>query len=246
MEGVHLDPRRDYRRLAAQPGETAFGVVVETTDLWVVCPRDLSEDVAAVVRELRAGLSAYIGLHPLFRESFEPVALLPQAPGIARVMAEAAARFGVGPMAAVAGAFAQAVAEAFPKEKVMLVENGGDVYLRSNRPRVAGLLAEPVSGASLGVRLSGKDFPVSLCASSARIGPSISLGKADLVTVRAREGAVADAAATALANLVRGPEDLQRMLRAAQNWRRAGVEGVFAQCARKVAVWGKMDLVALT
>jgi hypothetical protein len=126
-----------------------------------------------------------------------------------------------------------------------LVENGGDTYLYSTRERVVGLLARPLEGVSLGLRLTPRDFPVSLCASSATIGHSLSFGTAEVVVVRSKSGAVADAVATALGNLIKSPEYLKAAVDAAQVLRPRGVEGFFAQCGEQIAVWGKMELVAL-
>ncbi|MBF0481123.1 MAG: UPF0280 family protein [Desulfovibrionaceae bacterium] len=241
--GVH----REYRqRTRPGPGETGFQCVVEQTDLWIVARRDVGLEVARFVAELRAGLKNYLILHPQFQKSLVPVAAQPGAPPIALAMAEAATACGVGPMAAVAGAVAQFVAERFvPQSPDFLVENGGDTFLCSTRERVIGLLAKPLEGVSLGLRLAPRDFPVSLCASSATIGPSLSFGAADVVVVRAKNGALADAAATALGNLIKSPQHLKPAVDAAQAMRPLGVEGFFAQCGDRIAVCGKMELVAL-
>ena len=128
------------------------------------------------------------------------------------------------------------------------VKTGGSDFLcmHSTRDRVAALLGDPENGARLGVRLARRDFPLSLCASSATIGPSLSLGRGDLVVVRAKSGAFADAAATALANLIDGGDDLDLVLARAKKLAPHGLEGVFAQADGKLGVWGKMELVALT
>ena len=149
-------------------------------------------------------------------------------------------------MAAVAGSVAQFTAEAVAAESPdILVENGGDVFMLSTRDRTAALLAEPESGARLGLSLAREDFPLSLCSSSGRIGHSLSLGRGDLVVVRSQSAPLADAAATALANLLNGPEDLDRLADQACQWEHAGLDGVFAQCGGKLAVWGRMELVVI-
>ena len=117
--------------------------------------------------------------------------------------------------------------------------------IATNDPRVVALLGEPQSGAKLGLRLNKGDFPLSLCASSATIGPSLSLGQGELVVVRSRSGAFADAAATTLANLIDSGDDLDLLVARARELAPKGLEGVFAQAGGKLAVWGKMELVAL-
>ncbi|MDD4953205.1 MAG: UPF0280 family protein, partial [Desulfovibrionaceae bacterium] len=168
------------------------------------------------------------------------------APALARAMAAAAAACGVGPMAAVAGAIAQAVVERFAGlSPNLLVENGGDIFMRSTRGRTVALLAEPGSGARLGLRLEARDFPLSLCSSSGTIGHSLSLGQGDLVAVRAKDAAFADAAATALANELGAASDLEAVVALARLLAPKGLDGVFAQCRGRLAVWGRMELVAL-
>jgi ApbE superfamily uncharacterized protein (UPF0280 family) len=124
------------------------------------------------------------------------------------------------------------------------VENGGDSMLHSTSDRVVGLLSDPAAGLRLGLALPADDFPLALCASSSFIGHSFSLGKGDLAVVRAKDACLADAAATAFCNLLQGPEDTEKVaeMAAAQ----PGIDGLFAQCAGRIAVWGQMELVGIT
>ena len=66
-----------------------------------------------------------------------------------------------------------------------------------------------------------------------------------MVTVAADRGAVADAAATALANLLVTAEDMEGVLAAAKGMARRGVRGVFVQLGDLVGLVGDLDLVAL-
>lgn len=243
-QAVHTGTARGYRgALRPAGGETAFQVVVEQTDLWVVARKDLTREVAAWVTELRGRLKAYMALDPAFGPSLVPVEVLPGAPEIVRAMARAGAACGVGPMAAVAGTIARMVAERFAQESPdILVENGGDIAMFSTRERTVGILADPAGGARLGVRIPAEDFPCALCASSARIGHSLSLGQGDLAVARARDASLADAAATALCNHIRTARDLPGL---ADLGRRFGLDGLFAQAGERVAAWGRMELVAL-
>jgi uncharacterized protein len=244
---VFLSAHRNYREaISPQAGEVSFQVVVEQTDLFVTAERDLAEPMLDLVRALRGELKSFMLLTPGFRESLVPVPAPSTAPLVAREMARAAELVNVGPMAAVAGTFAQLVADHFVKQSPnIIVENGGDIYVHSTRERVVALLADPDSGARLGLRLKKQDFPLSLCASSAFIGPSLSLGRGELVVVRSKSGALADAAATALANLIDTGDDLELVLASARKMAPLGLEGVFAQAGGKLGVWGRMELVAL-
>jgi len=244
---VHTDPDRGYRgALAPGKGETSFSVVVEESDLRITATRDLSGEIAPYLTLLRGELKNYILLHPEFATSLTPLPNDPAAPPLVRTMLEAAMHCQVGPMAAVAGAVAQATADRFAAHSPdILVENGGDIYMHSTRERLVALLAKPVQGARLALRLSSGDFPAALCGSSATIGHSLSFGRADLVSVKARSGALADAAATTLGNLAQSGSHLPLVLERAQELARFGITGVFAQVDDTVGVWGDMELAVL-
>jgi ApbE superfamily uncharacterized protein (UPF0280 family) len=244
---MHTDPRRTYRHpLSPRAGETAFQVVVEQTDLHIVARRDLSREVAAFVHELRAGLKNHILLDPDFAPSLVPVDVPPAAPSLVRRMAHAARLCAVGPMAAVAGAVAQAVADRFQTiSPDILVENGGDIFMHSTTDRTIALLARPIEGARLALHVAADRFPLSVCTSSGRVGHSLSFGQADMVAVLARDGALADAAATALGNLLHSEADMESMLAHAQTLAKRGITGVFAQIGEAVGAWGDLELTAL-
>ncbi len=244
---VHTAPERSYRRrLRPGPNETSFQVVVEQTDLHVTAEQHLAEPILEHLRALRAQLKTHMALQPEFAAALTPVAVPKDAPEIVKSMAEAARIAGVGPMAAVAGALAQNTADAFQQRSPnILVENGGDLFLHSTRDRAVGLLANPVDGVRLGLHFPADRFPLAVCASSGTIGHSLSLGDADLVTVVARTGALADAAATALANMIASADDLEPMLNQAKSLAKHGLIGVFAQYEDRLAVWGGLELVAV-
>ena len=247
MIARHLSTHRGYREtVAPDKGEVRFQVVVEQTDLMVVARRDMKDDISLYLNELRGELKNWIMFHPEFAASLEPVDAAGCHSALVRAMADAARVCGVGPMAGVAGAIAQAVADRFVADSPdILVENGGDVFMHSTRERVVALLPDPANEARLGLRFASDDFPVSICSSSATIGHSLSLGSGDLVAVRAASGALADCAATALCNRLKGARDLDEVLAQAKGLAAAGLQGVFAQIGPKVAAWGDVELVAL-
>ncbi|WMW65579.1 UPF0280 family protein [Nitratidesulfovibrio liaohensis] len=250
---VHTDHVRGYRkRTARHPDEVVFQVVVEETDLWVTTSAghpgqpvqpDLPDQIAAYVTELRGQIKAWMLLVPDFRTSLVPVPTPASAPEVARRMAHGADIAGVGPFAAVAGTVAQMVAERFaPVSPDIIVENGGDIYICSQRDRVVGLLPDPASGEMIGVVVKAADCPVSLCSSSATIGHSLSLGVGDIAAVRARDASLADAAATLFGNMLQGPDDVARVTERAAAMAHLGIEGVYAQCGGRVGIWGNMEL----
>jgi ApbE superfamily uncharacterized protein (UPF0280 family) len=133
------------------------------------------------------------------------------APEIVRDMIAAGRAAGVGPMAAVAGAVAEAVGRALLQySRQVVVENGGDVFLKTDGPVVAGLFAgdSPLS-MKMGVQVPDSRDGIGLCTSSATVGHSLSTGSADAVCVISRSCALADAAATAIGNRIHSPRDIK-------------------------------------
>jgi len=247
MADRHLSTDRTYRdSVRPQDGEVRFQVAVEQTDLLIVAETDLQAEIASFVSQVRGDIKNWIMFHPEFAESLVPVDVPDSAPEIIRAMARAGEACNVGPMAAVAGAVAQAVGDRFVVESPnILVENGGDTYLHSTRDRVVALLSEPDSGAMVGLKIEAGSFPVAVCASSGTIGHSLSLGSGDLVAVRAKDARLADAAATALCNMLKSELDINSVLKQAKELAEFGLEGVFAQYDQKIAAWGDLELVAL-
>lgn len=246
----HFSPARTYRDgVAPGSGEVTFQVVVEQTDLFVLARENLSGDIAEYVREIRGQLKTYLLLHSGFGSSLTPVEVSDTAPESVRLMAAAARPVGVGPMAAVAGTVAQMVADRFAtRSPDLLVENGGDVALRSTRERVVALLPDPSTNSTIGLRIAAGEFPAAVCSSSATIGHSLSLGSGDLVAVRAVDAPFADACATHLCNLLKSPRHVQVVLDEAKRLAEVspgGVFGVFAQHGKTMAAWGDLELAAL-
>ncbi len=125
---------------------------------------------------------------------------------IANVMAEAVAAFRpafITPMAAVAGAVADAVLAAMVQPGIQraYVNNGGDiaVYLAPGQHLTCAIAAQAGCPDRLTLRASD---PARGIATSGWRGRSWSLGIADSVTVLAKTAAMADAAATMIANAV--------------------------------------------
>jgi ApbE superfamily uncharacterized protein (UPF0280 family) len=179
-----------------------------------ICCDQFDAVTAEVVRQ-RQILGDYLRRQPEFQSSLEPIELLADAPPIARRMAQAARRAGVGPMAAVAGAVAQFAAEAglAAGAHEAIVDNGGDIYLRAVEPVVVRLGTGTARLADrLAFLVAPGDTPLSICSSSGKMGHSLSLGRCDLATIVAQDGALADAAATAAANLVRTVADVDAAL----------------------------------
>lgn len=205
-----------------------------------ICCEKFDAVTAEIVRQ-RGVLEEYIGRHPDFRQSLEPLELLAGAPDVAQSMARAAKLVGVGPMAAVAGAMAQfagrAALDAGARE--VIVDNGGDIYICAVEPVIIGLNTGTADLADrLAFSLQADDTPISICSSSGKMGHSMSLGECDLATVVTKDAALADAAATQAANLVRDVDDIDPALEKISSIR--GVEGVMIVKGVRVGMAGKM------
>ena len=189
----------------------------------------------------RQELEKYIRSNPGFLYSLKPV-VVPEKPLIAEMMAEAALKAGVGPMAAVAGAMADlAVADMTAAGcKVAVVEDGGELVAQSNRPVDVALSAgdEPLSK-RFGFRL--KEFPIGVATSSGRFSHALSFGDAEAATVFCKNATLADAAATAVGNTVKG-ENVHATIKAAikRGLSIEGVEGVLIIYKGQVGTAGKI------
>jgi len=242
---------RTYRNLV--PGErfSSFTIRHKETDLWIgVDPASyrpsLPADVLDRVIDLRVRLESYIERRPEFLASFEPLPADPGAPALAAAMLEASARAGVGPMAAVAGAFSDAVARFLVRECGCLeavVENGGDIALSGADGFTAALLAgaSPLSG-RVGLRIRGSAYR-GLATSAGRVGPSYSAGKADACAVLAEDAAAADAFATAFGNRVGSAADIEPVLERAR--RTPGVLGFAVIAGSSFGCVGDLEVTPL-
>jgi len=205
-----------------------------------ICCDKYDAVTAEIVRQRRI-LEEYIGRHPEFRDSLEPLEPCADAPDVARSMARAARLVGVGPMAAVAGAMAQCAGRAATDAgaREVIVDNGGDLYIRAVEPVIIGLKTGTADLADrLAFSLQPDDSPISICSSSGKMGHSMSLGECDLATVVAKDTALADAAATQAANLVRTVDDIDPALE--NIFAIEGVDGVMIIKGARVGLAGKL------
>ncbi len=233
---------RVYRHWVKDKDLVSFNVVVKETDLYIRASSNLEQKALKVVTKYRNFLERYIERHPSFRTSLESIAVDGNAPPIVRRMAESAGKAGVGPMAAVAGAIAEFVGgELLPLSPEVIIENGGDIYLKTLKKRLIGIYAgqSPLSG-KIALEIKGEETPMGICTSSGTVGHSLSFGKADAVIVLSKSATLADAAATAIGNLIIQPGDIPLGIELAQSI--DGVSGVIIIKDDKMGLWGEVKI----
>jgi ApbE superfamily uncharacterized protein (UPF0280 family) len=168
--------------------------------------RSALEAAVSSINNHRVALEEYINKYPTFQSALEPIEIV-GAPKVVRLMAKASKRASVGPMAAVAGVLADLAVKDMLDigARVAMVENGGEACIFSDRPIVIALQAgdAPLSR-RFGFRL--ENFPIGVATSSGLFSHALSFGDAEAVTIFAVNAGVADAAATAVANAVKGEE----------------------------------------
>jgi ApbE superfamily uncharacterized protein (UPF0280 family) len=223
----------------------SFQVTVKETDLHVYASRDFKEIVKDLVLKYRGVIESYIQYHPGFLKTLIPWKIEGPAPAIVRNMAEAAEKAGVGPMAAVAGAIAEHVGlDLFSHTGEVIIENGGDVFLKTDQPVTVGIFAarSPLS-LTLGLRIDSSNRPAAVCTSSGSFGHSLSFGKADAVCVVSEHCDLADAAATSICNRVQSAADIETAMDFGR--RIEGVKGIVIVIGDQIGFWGKMEVVPL-
>jgi ApbE superfamily uncharacterized protein (UPF0280 family) len=236
---------RTYRNLVKTDDLVKFEVIVKETDLLVRAEKDLSKETRESVLKYRHQLETYITLNPAFQRSLIPLQNDPGVPEIIREMIHASQLAQVGPMAAVAGAMAESVSkDLLTLSREVIVENGGDIYVATVKERTIGIYAgqSPLS-LKVGIMIRPEEFPLGICTSSGTVGPSLSFGKADAVCILSKSAALADAAATAVGNVVKGENDIELGLERGKEIE--GVLGALIILGEKIGIWGDVKLVRI-
>lgn len=241
--------QRTYRNQFSKQRFRSFGINYKETDLWIGVDPDsyhdeMREVALAKVIALRTEMEAYLLTDPVFGKSFEPHQVEPNAPEIVKIMAEAANRAGVGPMASVAGVFAEMVGQHMMQQfsiQEIAVENGGDIFLKINRNLLMSVYAgsSPLSE-KIGIEIPASESPLGVCTSAGTVGPSASLGKTDATMIICRNTALADAFATGFGNIVQNPEDVQWVTQ--QTERFPEILSAAIICRDKIGIRGQFEM----
>jgi len=237
--------KRTYRDFVKADDLVKFEVIVKETDLLVRAERDLSRETRESVLKYRHQLETYIEMNPQFQRSLIPLKHDLHAPEIIREMIRTSQLAHVGPMAGVAGAIAESVSkDLLQLSKEVIIENGGDIYLSTSKERIIGIYAgnSPLS-LKIGIVIDPEKTPLGVCTSSGTVGHSLSFGKADAVSVLSKSAALADAAATAIGNVVREKKDIELGLERGREIE--GILGMLIIVREKMGIWGDIKLISL-
>ncbi|HHV18724.1 MAG TPA: UPF0280 family protein [Thermoanaerobacterales bacterium] len=234
---------RFYRKFMRTQGLVQFNVTEGESDLQIFSECYLENEARMQLKKYRNEIFEYIEVHPEFLTSLVPLVPKNDAPKIVKHMCFAAETAGVGPMAAVAGALSQYVGTALAEyTDEIIIENGGDIYMKNKTDKHVLIYAgnSPLSN-KIALLVPGENKPIGVCTSSGTVGHSLSFGKADAVVVISKDVLLADAAATAVCNGVKGIDDLELGLNFAKSI--PGIEGIVVIIRDKLGAWGNVSLV---
>lgn len=238
-----INQPRFYRLWMKRDDLVSFDASVKETDLHIRASSDLKKEALDSIKRHRASLEDLIKLDPEFEKTLVPYPLKKGMAPIIKDMVLATKKVGVGPMAAVAGAVADYVGRDLLKKcDEVIVENGGDIFIKSKRPVKVGIYAadSPFSNKLL-FEINPQETPLGVCTSSGTVGPSLSLGESDATVILARTATFADACATAVGNLIKDESSIDRAIEYAEKIR--GLYGVVVIKGKKLGVWGKVRFV---
>lgn len=202
---------RVYRNKVTNHYLKSFHVCVRETDLLICSDIDVTKYAFQSIYKYRGFIESYIKVHPEFLTSLAPLSYDELAPDIVRDMLKTTSAVFVGPMASVAGAIAEYVCnDLLNYSKNVIVENGGDIFLKTDSDvRVAIFAGDSPLSYNVDILLKSDKMPVGICTSSGTVGHSLSFGKADAVCVISKSSTMADAAATAIGNMVQNKNDMK-------------------------------------
>jgi len=235
---------RFYRKWQKPEGLTPFRIQQGETDLQIYAASNLRGRAAELTVQYRKQLIETIGQHPQFQSSLTPLNI--ESPySMIKDMIHASKLAGVGPMAGVAGAIAEYVGHGLlPFSDELIVENGGDIFIKTQSDRTMLVYAGEESPFKdrLFLKLKERQKPYSICTSSAHIGHSLSLGCTDATVIIAESAVTADVIATAIGNLMKHEDDIDRGLAMVGD---CGVcFGALILMGDRIGVWGDIEFAS--
>lgn len=215
---------------------------LKETVVTIISDAPYVETIRQAIVEHRRQLEQYITFDPFFRVTMEPYPLPEDGPEIVKRLILAGNAVGVGPMAAVAGSIAELAVEAALDKgaKHVVVDNGGDIALFTDRPVLVGIYAGESAVKNLTFQMEAQESIIGICTSSGKIGHSISFGNTDAATVVSKSASLADATATALGNAVLddSKKDIEKAFDVIDGV--DDIEGALIIKGDHIGLWGKL------
>lgn len=161
---------------------------------------DINKNIEPFIKTQRNIIQNQINKNPKFIE-YKPIPVIHDEK-ILTLMTKAGQISNTGPMSAVAGSISQMCVDWLEKQnsKYSIVENGGDIALKTNKKSIIGVYAgENEYSYNIGFKVKPKPHKYGICTSSSA-GPSKSFGKTDATIVFSKESSIADSLATTIGN----------------------------------------------
>lgn len=238
--------KRFYQNWAGAKDLHSSHIVAKETDLHIFTDKALDRDfIEEKIRAYRFEIEGYIDKDRRFLVALKPIEVELGAPEIIKEMSAQAKKANTGPMATVAGAVAEFLGKDLLRKgyKEVIIENGGDIFLKTRKARVVGIYpGKSKMWQRLALKIKASDTPMGICTSSGTLGHSLSFGCADATVILAKNTALADAVATATGNRVKSKKDLQSALDFAKSIK--GVLGVVIIIKNHMLSWGRIEFVS--
>lgn len=230
---------RNYRNLIKSEDLYRQTYIEKETDLLIITTHPFVEE--SLITKYRKTIEAYILRRPEFL-GLEPISEDAFAPGLINHMIAASREAGVGPMATVAGAMSHYLGLATEYNSEIMIENGGDIYLKSYEDKVISIFAgeSPFSN-RVGIKIKSEDTPIGICTSAGKVGHSLSYGQTDAVVVVSEDTLLADAVATAIGNIVKTSKDIKAGLEFGKSI--LGIVGIVIIIDDELGAYGDIELV---
>lgn len=214
---------------------------IKETIVTIIAEDKFIDVAKQAIMQNRRDLEGFIAKDPFFRLTLEPYPPDKNAPEIVKRMIDSSSKVKIGPMSSVAGTISQLAVEAMIDSGAThaIVDNGGDIAMINNKPVIVGVYAGNIKDFAL--EIEPRDSILGICTSSGKVGPSISFGQSDSVTVVSENTSLADAAATAIGNRV---VDENSIKSAIDDFKSVdGLDGVLVICGSNIGTWGKLPKI---
>ena len=240
--GYSYADRDIYRNKITAEGRYSFRLDYKYSSLLIICDLDIGSELEGSVRCFYADIEKVIARQPDFEKSLVPVKVMDHYPPVVKDMCRAGEIFNVGPMASIAGAVCDHLAGNIAEKcSFLMIENGGDVYIKSSSPLKVGIFTKnSYFEDRITLLIEAGQTPCGMCSSSGSFGHSLSLGKSDLVTVLCRTAILADTAATAIANTINCEEDIDTAITRFKEY--SEIKGLIAIKNKRIGLWGQLQL----